>query len=89
LVVHGNYTCDIEAEKTSSLLKGFDIKPLILTEDLGKVKHFKWLGENAAINFELWMDGTNIVRFKFNDFITQPVWVNKAILTENLLKFSI
>lgn len=54
-----------------------------ITDDLGKVVHFTWKGEKANLNFELWMDGKNIVRFKFNDFVTQPGWAPRATLTDN------
>jgi CubicO group peptidase (beta-lactamase class C family) len=60
-----------------------------ITEDLGKVKHFKWLGENANLNFELWMDGVTIIRFKFNDLTTQPGWADIPVKTDNRLTTSL
>ena len=57
-----------------------------VSDDLGKVVHFRWKGERADLNFELWLEGTTIVRFKFNDFIRQPGWSERAIPTDNPIK---
>lgn len=54
-----------------------------ITDDLGKVVHFTWKGEKADLNFELWMEGMDIVRLKFNDFVTQPGWAPRTIPTDN------
>ena len=60
-----------------------------LLEDLGKVKHFKWVGKNKTMKFELWMEGSQVVLFKFNDFIRQPSESRKPILTDNPLKTNV
>lgn len=57
-----------------------------MSDNLGKVVHFRWRGEKADLNFELWLEGTSIVRFKFNDFIRQPAWPERAIPTDNPFK---
>src|SRR3569833_1118411 len=58
----------------------------VTTENLGKIRHFKWIGEKANLNFELWLNGATIIRFKFNDLTTQPGWPDVPPRTDNRLK---
>src|ERR1700730_9515608 len=57
-----------------------------LIEDLGKVEHFKWTGERGVLKFELWLEGSAIRRYKFNNFIRQPGWPVRSIHSDNRLR---
>jgi CubicO group peptidase (beta-lactamase class C family) len=57
-----------------------------LIEDLGKVEHFKWTGENGVMKFELWLEGPTIRRYKFNTLIRQPGWPVRSIPSDNRLR---
>jgi CubicO group peptidase (beta-lactamase class C family) len=57
-----------------------------LIEDLGKVEHFKWTGEKGVMKFELWLEGSSIRRYKFNNLIRQPGWPVRSIPSDNHLR---
>jgi CubicO group peptidase (beta-lactamase class C family) len=57
-----------------------------LIEDLGKVEHFKWTGEKGVMKFELWLEGSAIRRYKFNNLIRQPGWPVRSIPSDNRLR---
>jgi CubicO group peptidase (beta-lactamase class C family) len=60
-----------------------------LVEDLGKVKHFKWVGEKGVMKFELWLEGSAIRRYKFNNFIRQPEWPVRSIPSDNPVRTAV
>src|ERR1700682_5093900 len=65
---------------------GGNITSSELIEDRGKVEHFKWTGEKGVMKFELWLEGSNIRRYKFNNFIRQPGWPVRSIPSDNRLR---
>jgi len=55
-------------------------------EDFGNIKFFKWTCQKGAIKLELWLDGSSIIQYKFNNFIRQPNTVTNKVLSDNPLK---
>jgi CubicO group peptidase (beta-lactamase class C family) len=57
-----------------------------LTDDLGLVKHFEWIGENKNLNFEMRVEDGCLKLFDLSNFVRQASDPVKAIRTDNPLK---
>ena len=57
-----------------------------LMDDMGDIKHFKWGCEKGNMRFELWLNGSSVQQFKFNDFIRQPDALTRTVPSSNPLK---
>jgi CubicO group peptidase (beta-lactamase class C family) len=57
-----------------------------LTDDFGPVKHFKWIGKDGNLNFELRVEDGKMKLFDFSNFISQAGSPEKRVLTDNPLK---
>jgi CubicO group peptidase (beta-lactamase class C family) len=57
-----------------------------LLEDIGSIKYFKWVCEKGIVRFELWLDGSEILRYKFNNMVRQPNALTRLAISDNPLK---
>jgi CubicO group peptidase (beta-lactamase class C family) len=57
-----------------------------LIEDLGDIKYFQWTCERGNIRLELWLDGSSILQYKFNNLVRQPNALDRRAPTDNPLK---
>ncbi|WP_257667909.1 serine hydrolase domain-containing protein [Parapedobacter tibetensis] len=57
-----------------------------LTDDLGMVKHFEWIGENRNLNFELRVEDGRLKLFDISNFVRQTTDPIRPVQTDNPLK---
>ncbi|MEZ2443395.1 serine hydrolase domain-containing protein [Chitinophaga sp. RCC_12] len=75
----------INSFKESKEITG-EILSTVLTDDLGTVKHFKWVGKNKNLDFELRVEDGQMKLFDFSNFVRQENDPNKQVQTDNPLK---
>lgn len=75
----------IDRFKENKAITG-EIMSTELLDDFGPVKHFKWMGKNTSLNFELRVEDGRMKLFDFSSFVRQPGDPDKQVLTDNPLK---
>ncbi|HEX6426796.1 MAG TPA: serine hydrolase domain-containing protein [Niastella sp.] len=58
----------------------------MLSDDLGSVKHFTWVGKEQNMNFELRVEDAQMKLFDFSDFVRQKNDLDKPVQTDNPIK---
>jgi len=54
-----------------------------MIDDLGRVKHFRWVGEKKEMKLELWLEGPQFTEIYLTSSIRQPSALGRPVRTDN------